>query len=393
MPAKKPISSKVVEDEKKEESPSTIQTIVLTLKGETKKAKLILNDDKQLTTDIIKTYFRKKADIDIIGSYIYDNYVLTLFGYKEGKKGSENKHILPPPYNEIIIYGDILIIASDTTEWLSPNSFSIEQYEKFYESAMNEIDDEETEEVSGEESEVDEEEIVEDDEEKEDEVGVEVEVDVEEEVLPKKKEAKKKKAPPISSGYQKQQQLLQQISFIELTLEEPLSEKRNECIKKFQFLTQIGFTKDDVSTLESHIYKASHIEADKKRVIKHWSNDMFCDIYRMIQLSIASNIHPQSPVKNPRLLARINDGELKLFEIPYLTLQEMYPENWQDLADRLLIREQKLLEGDKGSATDKFKCHRCGKRECTYYEMQTRSADEPMTIFISCLNCGKRWRQ
>jgi transcription elongation factor S-II len=58
-----------------------------------------------------------------------------------------------------------------------------------------------------------------------------------------------------------------------------------------------------------------------------------------------------------------------------------------------MLMEQKLLEGNKGSATDRFKCNRCGKRECTYYEMQTRSADEPMTIFVNCLNCGKRWRQ
>jgi transcription elongation factor S-II len=28
----------------------------------------------------------------------------------------------------------------------------------------------------------------------------------------------------------------------------------------------------------------------------------------------------------------------------------------------------------------------------TYYEMQTRSADEPMTVFVSCLNCGKNWK-
>jgi transcription elongation factor S-II len=72
---------------------------------------------------------------------------------------------------------------------------------------------------------------------------------------------------------------------------------------------------------------------------------------------------------------------------------EMYPEKWFELKDKLLQREQKILEGNKSRATDQFKCRRCGKRECTYYELQTRSADEPMTCFISCLNCGKEWRQ
>lgn len=30
--------------------------------------------------------------------------------------------------------------------------------------------------------------------------------------------------------------------------------------------------------------------------------------------------------------------------------------------------------------TDAFKCGRCQQRKCTYYQMQTRSADEPMTV-------------
>ena len=55
--------------------------------------------------------------------------------------------------------------------------------------------------------------------------------------------------------------------------------------------------------------------------------------------------------------------------------------------------EKRQLEGNKSMATDQFLCTRCFKRECTYYEMQTRSADEPMTIFINCLNCGQNWRQ
>ena len=43
--------------------------------------------------------------------------------------------------------------------------------------------------------------------------------------------------------------------------------------------------------------------------------------------------------------------------------------------------------------TNVFKCRKCNSRSCSYYEVQTRSADEPMTQFITCLNCNNRWRQ
>jgi DNA-directed RNA polymerase subunit M/transcription elongation factor TFIIS len=32
--------------------------------------------------------------------------------------------------------------------------------------------------------------------------------------------------------------------------------------------------------------------------------------------------------------------------------------------------------------TDQFRCGKCGKRKATYYQMQTRSADEPMTVSL-----------
>lgn len=44
------------------------------------------------------------------------------------------------------------------------------------------------------------------------------------------------------------------------------------------------------------------------------------------------------------------------------------------------------------ASTDMFRCSKCGKKETTYYQMQTRSADEPMTTFITCVNCGKKWK-
>lgn len=43
--------------------------------------------------------------------------------------------------------------------------------------------------------------------------------------------------------------------------------------------------------------------------------------------------------------------------------------------------------------TDMFRCGKCGKRRCTFFQKQTRCADEPMTTFIRCMECDNRWRQ
>ena len=70
---------------------------------------------------------------------------------------------------------------------------------------------------------------------------------------------------------------------------------------------------------------------------------------------------------------------------------------------KLLDRRKKLIETkmkrDKiiydtkiAASTDTFTCGKCKSNECTYYQMQTRSADEPMTTFVTCINCGNRWK-
>lgn len=45
-----------------------------------------------------------------------------------------------------------------------------------------------------------------------------------------------------------------------------------------------------------------------------------------------------------------------------------------------------------GTATDLFQCGKCKKKNCTYNQVQTRSADEPMTTFVLCNECGNRWK-
>lgn len=68
---------------------------------------------------------------------------------------------------------------------------------------------------------------------------------------------------------------------------------------------------------------------------------------------------------------------------------EMFPSKWE-YYKKLEEESEKKKEI---ATTDMFKCSRCKERKCTYVQVQTRSADEPMTNFITCINCGKQWKQ
>ena len=38
-------------------------------------------------------------------------------------------------------------------------------------------------------------------------------------------------------------------------------------------------------------------------------------------------------------------------------------------------------------------CEKCGNKKAEYWEVQTRSADEPPTRFHKCTKCGHTWRE
>ncbi len=57
-----------------------------------------------------------------------------------------------------------------------------------------------------------------------------------------------------------------------------------------------------------------------------------------------------------------------------------------------LVREKIQKSQGINSAGGEFTCSKCKGTKTTHYSMQTRSSDEPMTVFVCCLNCGKRWK-
>lgn len=113
-------------------------------------------------------------------------------------------------------------------------------------------------------------------------------------------------------------------------------------------------------------------------------------LYEFKLHTIIENLNSQSTIKNNYLLKAIKSKKIDLHNIAYLENFEIFPNKWKDIMNKEIENERykKLI-----STTDEFKCGNCKKNKCIFIEKQTRSADEPMTLFIECQFCHNRWKQ
>jgi transcription elongation factor S-II len=140
------------------------------------------------------------------------------------------------------------------------------------------------------------------------------------------------------------------------------------------------------SNLEKGIFNYTLKEATYKKIVKKWDNPYFVQIYIDRLRSVFANIN------NKEIKEQINNNTIKIHTIAFMTHQEMKPERWTELVKNKTKRDTNLFETNLEAATDTFTCRKCKSKKCTYMAMQTRSADEPMTIFVTCLDCGQRWK-
>jgi transcription elongation factor S-II len=137
--------------------------------------------------------------------------------------------------------------------------------------------------------------------------------------------------------------------------------------------------------LERGIFNFALKEATKAKVVKKWENPIFAQIYVDRLRSVLSNL--------PHIVTQLQSGEIAPQAVAFMTHQEFQPDRWKQLLDLKMKRDASTANGELVEAsTDMYTCKKCKSKRCTYYEMQTRSADEPATVFITCLDCGKRWR-
>lgn len=156
--------------------------------------------------------------------------------------------------------------------------------------------------------------------------------------------------------------------------------------------------------LEKGIYNFTLQNADSKNIIKKWNNSYFTELYINRFRTLYNNL------QNDVIRELITSKKIKAHELAFMTHQEMLPEKWGALVEDINIKRQNKYTPKLEASTADFECIKCmdverrkAKQEkraidsknytqCTYYQLQTRSADEPMTTFVTCLTCNARWK-
>lgn len=164
-----------------------------------------------------------------------------------------------------------------------------------------------------------------------------------------------------------------------LTVVDP-DQFRNNIVGKYMILLKNPTL---AKNLEIGVFNYTINESKVKKIVKKWDNSYFVQIYIDRTRTLFYNL------TNKTLLKSILDHEIKPQQLANMTHQEMDMDKWKNMIEKKKQRdksktEERMIEGA-------FKCKKCGSEKTSYYQMQTRSADEPMTTFVQC-ECGNRWK-
>jgi len=166
------------------------------------------------------------------------------------------------------------------------------------------------------------------------------------------------------------------------TIQNPEVFRENVRAKLDTLLPDTTMTKN----LEKGIYNYCIQEATARQIVKKWDNIYFTHLYLDKLRSVFCNL------KRTEIVEKLMNKTIKPHELTFMTHQELMPEKWERLIKDKKIREENIYAPKLEASTDGFTCRKCKSKECSYYQLQTRSADEPMTTFVTCITCGNRWK-
>tara|TARA_B100001769_G_C22028863_1_gene552851 strand:- start:596 stop:1108 length:513 start_codon:yes stop_codon:yes gene_type:complete len=167
------------------------------------------------------------------------------------------------------------------------------------------------------------------------------------------------------------------------TISDPSAFRSNVRNKLFEMIENERISEN----IEKGVFNFSIQKATQVNIVRKWDNSNFVRIYVDRLKSVYINLK-----KNPELRGNIKEKKIRAHEVAFMTHQEMKPEHWKELLDAKKVRDNNKYAPEIFANTDTFTCRKCKSNKCSYYQLQTRSADEPMTTFVTCIDCGNRWK-
>lgn len=318
------------------------------------------------TTDVLEWIRKKYKNAGIqfqgkLGDPINDTNWLSIFACPSDDEENVNQHMLPAPFDEETFSGHIVILTStnDNQDEYDPLAsaylnLKLDAYETLYQEWTFATDEEEVMEAD-EDEEVP---VVEDDDSDEEEI-VRVAYT----------------SKPIRTHSEN--------VFVECAIRTKVTQNFDELIEDAELARQ----------LEESLLHVVSDQAIRENMDIDWSNRVFWNMYRSRAISLYENLKPTSYVQNSEnWLGKLKSGEIPVRAFAELTAVDLCPSRWKDAIERI-IENEKRLYSKNSSASIFMWCSACKKKaKCDYYQMQTRSADEPMTTFVNCLECDRRWK-
>ena len=122
-----------------------------------------------------------------------------------------------------------------------------------------------------------------------------------------------------------------------------------------------------------------------------WANATFMTTYKHKVHSLLAEFKRSS-----QLADRLKSKELESAKLASYSADVLWPDGPYSKAIFKAHKKDMMFEEmrarDNEDYEGLFKCGKCNSTKTTYYQMQTRSADEPMTTFVTCMSCNNRWK-
>jgi len=331
------------------------------------------------TVDVLEWIRKKYKNPEIqfqgkIQDSIKDTHWLSIFYAINGDEEHINQHMLPSPFDEDSYTGQILILASESDEqdqYDTNVSAYVNLKSDHYETVFQEwafANDAEDEDEDVEIADAEDVEIAD----AEDEDIIEEILDDEDEVVNLREVTHVVR--PIQTHSKN--------VFVECAIRDKVIENFTELLESDELATQ----------LEESILHVVCEQAIKENIDVDWNNRVFWNMYRSRAISFYEYGRRSTSSDDGKWMLKLKQREITTREFAEMNAVDLCPSRWKDAVERIIESEKKLYSKNESAAIFMW-CSACKKKtKCDYYQMQTRSADEPMTTFVTCLECDRKWK-